>query len=195
MVLLFLTGPLAYMPGAVLSAVVFLIGINLIDLQGMRTIYAQARAELWVALITAAVVVLVGVEQGILLAMAMSLIDHTRKGYRPRNTVVVKADHGGWRTQPVTKPGEFEPGLLAYRFSHSMYYANAETLSEEVTSLVKQAQPPMRWFCIDAAAVDDIDFSAGQTLLSLYGLLNAKGIRLVFVMTPEETKPSWTATA
>ena len=53
LVLLFLTGPLAYMPDAVLSAVVFLIGIDLIDIEGMKSMYAHRRSEFWVALITA----------------------------------------------------------------------------------------------------------------------------------------------
>ena len=71
LVLLFLTGPLAYMPEAVLSAVVFLIGIDLIDIQGMKRIYAQRRSEFWVALITTLMVVFVGVEQGIILAIVL----------------------------------------------------------------------------------------------------------------------------
>ena len=124
-VLLFLTGVLAYMPDAVLSAVVFLIGVNLIDVKGMRTIFAEAPSEFWVALITA-VVVFVGVEQGILLAMALSLLDHVRRGYRPKNTVVVANKAGGFHTLPVNQPAQFEPGLLVYRFSHSMYDANAQ---------------------------------------------------------------------
>ena len=188
LVLLFLTEALAYMPEAVLAGVVFLIGIDLIDIQGMRKIYTQARSEFWVALITAAVVVVVGVEQGILLAIVLSLVDHTRKGYKPKNMVIVKADRGGWRTRPVADPDQFEPGLLVYRFSHSMYYANAEQLSEQVSELVKEAQPPLRWLCIDAAAVDDIDYSAGQTLSSLFELLKDKGVRLVFVMVSDEVK-------
>src|SRR5210317_305976 len=69
LVLLFLTGPLAYMPEAVLSAVVFLIGVDLIDIQGLRRVFAQRQSEFWVALITALTVVLVGVEQGIILAI------------------------------------------------------------------------------------------------------------------------------
>ena len=84
LVLLFLTGPLAYMPAAVLSAVVFLICVHLIDVKGMRRIYRERPAEFWVALITAATVVLVGVKQGILLAMFLSLVSHTRHGYRPQ---------------------------------------------------------------------------------------------------------------
>ena len=83
LVLLFLTAPLAYMPEAVLSAVVFLIGMDLIDLKGMRNIFQERRSEFWVALITALMVVFVGIEQGIILAITLSLIDHTRHGRAP----------------------------------------------------------------------------------------------------------------
>jgi MFS superfamily sulfate permease-like transporter len=187
-VLLFLTGVLAYMPDAVLSAVVFLIGVNLIDVKGMRTIFAEAPTEFWVALITAVVVVLVGVEQGILLAMVLSLLDHVRRGYRPKNTVVVANKSGGFHTEPVNKPAQFEPGLLVYRFSHSMYYANAQAFSDEVLELVKDAQPPLSWFCLDAAAIDDVDFSAAATLRSTYGILKEQGIRLVFAAVGDDVK-------
>jgi high affinity sulfate transporter 1 len=188
LVLLFLTGPLAYMPEAVLSAVVFLIGVGLIDLKGMWSIYAQARSEFWVALITALTVVFVGVQQGIVLAMVLSLLDHVRRGYRPKNLLIVGHEGGGWRTAPVNKAEEFEPGLLVYRFSHSMYYANAQAFSEEVLALVKNNQPPLSWFCIDAAAIDDVDFSAAATLRSSYGILKEQGIRLVFVAVGDDVK-------
>ncbi|MBV8398771.1 MAG: SulP family inorganic anion transporter, partial [Acetobacteraceae bacterium] len=80
LVLLFLTGPLSYMPSPVLSAIVFLIGLELIDIKGMVRIFTVRRAEFWVALITAVVVIFAGVEQGILLAMALSLLSHVRHG-------------------------------------------------------------------------------------------------------------------
>ncbi len=188
LVLLFLTGALAYMPEAVLSAVVFLIGVDLIDIKGMRKIFVEARSEFWVALITTVVVVVVGVEQGILLAMVLSLLDHVRRGYRPKNTVVVAHEGGGWQTAPVSSPAQFAPGLLVYRFSHSMYYANAQAFSEEVLALVKDAQPPLAWFCLDAAAIDDVDFSAAATLRSTYGILKERGIRLVFAMVGDDVK-------
>ena len=188
LVLLFLTAPLAYMPEAVLSAVVFLIGVDLIDLRGMRRIYAQRRSEFWVALITTLMVVFVGVEQGILLAIALSLIDHTRRGYRPKNVVLLPAESGTWRALPVASGAQAEPGLLIYRFTHSMYYANAQLLSEEVTELVNRAQPPLSWFCIDASAVDDVDYSAAETLRSIFPFLKQKGIRLVVAQVMEDVK-------
>jgi len=163
----------------VLSAVVFVIGIDLIDVAGMRHVFAERRSEFWVATITAAMVVLVGVGEGILLAIVLSLIDHTRRGYRPRNVVVVPTSAGPWRVQPLSSAAQAAPGLLIYRFTHSMYYANCEQLTRELTVLAGRADPPLKWLCIDAAAIDDVDFTAAETLRSLIGLLERRGIKLV----------------
>jgi sulfate permease, SulP family len=185
MVLLFLTSPLAYMPSAALAAIVFGIGLKLIDLTGMREVLRERPWEFWVALLTSAVVVLWGVEQGIMMAMGMSLVAHTRHGYRPKNTVVVIDERGRWRACPVNDPALIAPGLLVYRFSHGMYYANAQQLSEEILALVDRFQPSLRWLCIDAAAVDDVDFTAAATLRSLLDQLSERRIRLVFAVVAE----------
>jgi high affinity sulfate transporter 1 len=180
LVVLFLTGPLANMPKAVLSAVVFLIGVELIDVKGMREIWIQRPSEFWVALVTAVVVIFVGVEPGILLAMVLSLIEHVRRSYRSKNVIVVSDEVGGWRLLPVTTPEQIRPGLLLYRFAHTMYYANAQQLSEQVVDLANGAQPPLVWFCIEASAVADVDFTAASTLRDIHGILKRQGIRLVF---------------
>ena len=89
-VLLFLTGPLQYLPRCVLGAIVFTIAIGLVDLRGLRDIGHESPGELRLALATAAVVVMVGVEQGILLAMVLSLLRHVRHSYRPHTAVLVE---------------------------------------------------------------------------------------------------------
>ena len=129
----------------------------------MRSIRAERPAEFWVALITAAtVIVVMGVEQGILLAIILSLLVHTRHGYGPMNVVLV--GHGGHlRPVPFSQAAQVEPGLVVYRFNHSMYYANAEQLAEQVLALAKWGRP-VSWLCIDLLAVDDVDFSAAATL-------------------------------
>jgi high affinity sulfate transporter 1 len=186
LVLLFLTGPLAYMPEAALAAIVFLIGVDLVDLDGMRKIFEQRRSEFWVALITTLTVVFVGVEQGILLAMVLSLIEHTRRGYRPKNAVLVPSASGVWRAEPLETGAQAAPGLLVYRFNHSMYYANAQQLSEEIAELARRADPPLRWLCIDAAAVDDVDYTAAETIRSIYRMLRERGVRLAVAQVMED---------
>jgi SulP family sulfate permease len=187
-VLLFATAPLAYMPSAALSAIVFGIGLKLIDLAGMRAILRERPWEFWVALLTTAVVVLWGVEQGIVLAMGLSLVAHTRHGYRPRNTALVTDARGRWHARPVTSPAQIAPGLLIYRFSHGMYYANAQQLSLEILALVDEAQPPLVWLCVDAAAVDDVDYTAAATLKVLQGELEARGIQLKFSEVSDDVR-------
>ena len=187
-VLLFLTKPLAYMPEAVLSSVVFLIGMELVDALGMRRILAERPAEFWVALITALVVIFVGVEQGILLAIVLSILIHTRHGYKPKNAVLEVDQTGRPHMVPVSSHAQAIPGLMVYRYHHSMYYANAELFSQEVLELVNTAQPPLSWFCIDATAVDDVDFTAAATLRETYELLKEKGVRLVMAEVEEDIR-------
>jgi len=94
----------------------FLIGVELIDIKGMKNIYAKAPSEFWVALITAAVVVFWGVEQGILLVMVLSLLDHVRRGYKPKNAVVVPrlAHPAGKQSGPVRAGAAGLPLLAQY---------------------------------------------------------------------------------
>jgi high affinity sulfate transporter 1 len=187
-VLLFLTQPLAYMPEAVLSSVVFLIGIELVDYKGMRRIYVERPVEFWVALITALIVIFVGVEQGILLAIVLSILIHTRHGYKPKNALLSVDPSGKAHLVPLNTHAQVMPGLMIYRFHHSLYYANTDLFSQEVLDLANNAQPPLAWFCIDAVAVDDIDFSAAATLREIYQLLKEKGIRLVMVEVDEDIR-------
>jgi high affinity sulfate transporter 1 len=162
-VLLFLTKPLQYLPNAVLAAVVFLIGVKLIDIANMRAIYRLRKDEFWVAAVTATVVVCVGVEQGIILAIILSIVLHVRRHYTPRDRVLGWA-HDGSVTSALPTPGTVsEPGLVVYRFGVGLFYANAERLSEEVIGLVDVPDPP-RWFVLDADAIDDVDFTGGETL-------------------------------
>jgi len=179
LVLLFLTAPLAFMPEAALSAIVFLIGVGLIDLAAMRRVFEQRRSEFWVALITALTVVVAGVQQGILLAIALSLIEHTRHGYRPKNAVLVPDGSGGRQTRPVETAAQAAPGLVIYRFTHSLYYANCQQFADEISFLANTGEPPLRWLCLDASAIDDVDYSAAEILRLVHAMLQAKGIRLV----------------
>jgi sulfate permease, SulP family len=189
LVLLFLTSPLAFMPNAVLSAVVFLIGVELVDTPGMSRILAQRKAEFWVALLTAAVVVFVGVEQAIILAIVLSLLEHTRRGYKPKNTVLAQGASGRLQPVPITKPAELLPGLAVYRFNHSMYYANSDLFGEQVLELAKEADPePLRWLCLDLTAVDDVDYTAGAAIAQAIKELKDRNIRLVFVHASDEVR-------
>ena len=178
-VLLFLTKPLSYMPHAVLSAVVFLIGLRLIDVKGMRNVLRLRPVEFGVALITAATVVLVGVEQGIILAILLSIVAHTRHSYRPYDRLLVRGQGNVWQSQPLESGAQARPGLMIYRFGASLYYANAARFASELGDLVKQAQPSLKWLCLAAETMDDLDYTGSAILRRGLDQLQQAGITFV----------------
>ena len=157
----------------------FLIGTELVDLRGLRRIYRERPWEFWVAVITGAVVVFVGVEQSILLAIVLSLIVHTRHGYLVNNMLLAPDEALGWRQRPVSTRAQATPGLMIYRFMHNIYYANCHVLSVEIMGLANHESGAPSWICIDASAVNDVDFTAAETLRTLHRDLDARGIKLV----------------
>ena len=174
-VLLFLTKPLQYLPNAVLAAVVFVIGLKLVDVRNMRKIWRLRKDEFWVAVVTAAVVVTIGVEQGIILAILLSVILHVQRHYAPHDLVVSVDERGRVTVKPPVPGTVSEPGLVIYRFAVGLFYANAERLAEEVQGLVDVPHPP-RWFVLDAGAMDDIDYTGGLALLEVARQLEARGV-------------------
>ncbi|HEV2255032.1 MAG TPA: SulP family inorganic anion transporter [Streptosporangiaceae bacterium] len=165
-VLMLLTGPLAYLPDAALAAVVFVIAVELVDVKGIRNILACRKHEFAVALVTAAAVVVLGVEYGIALAIIASMVDHLRHSYNPLNSVLVKSLEGHWHAIPDEPGARTEEGLVIYRFGTSLYFANANRLFEDVTMLVARGDP-LRWMVIDFAAIGDVDYTASAVLLKV----------------------------
>jgi sulfate permease, SulP family len=177
-VLLFLTKPLEYMPDAVLAAVVFLIGVELVDRAGMKGIWRVRKGEFWIATVTAVFVIAVGVQQAVVLAIILSLLDYVRRGYRPARSVVIEDRRGHLHREAVGSGATASPGLVVYRFGADLFYANANTFSEDLNALA--AETGVEWICVDAAAISDIDYSGWKTLVDLKKTLDEKGIRLVF---------------
>jgi len=179
LVLVLLTGPLAYLPDAALATVVFVIAIELIDLRRMRGILAIRKHEFAVALLTMAAVVVLGVEFGIVLAIIASIIDHLRHSYRPLNCVLVKSAEGHWQPVPAGPGARTMEGLVVYRFGTSLYYANASRFLEDVAALVGQGGP-LRWLVIDCAAIGDVDYTASLVLAGVVEHAHQRNVRLVF---------------
>ncbi len=164
-VLLALTSPLGHLPLAALAAVVFLIGIDLVDVAGMRRLLAVRAGEFALAVLTALAVIALGVEQGLAAAVIASIVVHLRHSYNPTTSVLVRQPRGHWQNAPVTPDQRSAGGLVVYRFPSNPYYANAHRLAEDLRAL-KSSAVPLEWLCLDCAGIADIDFTAAETLRS-----------------------------
>jgi MFS superfamily sulfate permease-like transporter len=175
-VVLFFTGALKDMPNAVLAGIVFLIGLDLIDQIGLRRILARRPSEFVIAAITGVVVFAWGVEQGIILAIVLSLAEIIRRQYKPKDFVVGVTQEGTPTYLAATPGAQSRPGLIVFRYDADLFYANTSRFIDDLEALVEHAPDPVRWLVLDAGAIDDIDYSAGIALSGLLDYLDARDI-------------------
>jgi sulfate permease, SulP family len=188
LVLLFLSKPLQYLPQCVLGALVFLVAIRMINLRSLKAIRVESPAEFALASATAVVVVTVGVEQGILLAMVMSLLRIVHHSYHPRSGVMVSESDGTWKLTPAVAGAVTEPGLVLYRFGAALYYANASRFADEILAVVGPSPTSVRWLIVDSEAITNVDYSAARVVQELKANLTATGVVFGFARLPWNTK-------
>jgi MFS superfamily sulfate permease-like transporter len=188
LVLLFLTHPLQYLPRCVLGAIVFIVAIRLVDLRGMGAIRQESPGEYLLAVTTAGVVVLFGVEQGIVLAMVLSLLRIVKHSYHPHTAVLTKGEAGLWQLSPVVPGAVTEPGLVIYRFGAALFYANAGRFADEIQLLAGPASS-LRWIIVDAGAITHVDYTAARVVVELQKDLAQRGVELVFAHVQSDLKP------
>jgi sulfate permease, SulP family len=188
LVLLFFAGPLEYLPRCVLGALVFIIAIRLINLRTLLGIRRESPGEFSLALTTAIVVVAAGVEQGIVLAMILSLLRVIQHSYHPHSGVMVPNGDGSWDLDSVAPGAMTEPGLVIYRFGAALFYANVNRFAEEVNCLVGQPPSPVRWLIVETEAITQVDYSAARVIRELQQNLTSCGTQLGFARMPWELK-------
>lgn len=176
---LFFTGLLADMPKAVLGAIVFVIGLDLVDITGLKGVLRINKAEFGIAVLTAVVVCAIGVEQGIILAIVVSILNLVRRQYLPKDYVVSIDPQGEPTYSPVTLGEVSAPGLIMFRYDAELFYANANRFVDDVQSLIESAPEPVEWFVLDASSLDTVDYSAGKSLEQLLGYLEERKVQAV----------------
>jgi len=192
-VLFFLSGPLQYLPRCVLGALVFLVAVHLVDLRGLLSMRSESPGEFAVAVATAAVVILAGVEDGILLAMVMSLFRIVHHSYHPHTGVIIPDINKTWKIVPPGPGVVTRPGLAIYHFGASLFYANSSRFADEIHALpalhtAAGNAAPLRWIVVDAEAISNIDYSAARAVAALRNDLAELGIVLGFARLAWQTK-------
>ncbi len=181
LMLLFVPGLVQSMPQPTLAAVVIAASISLFDLQELRRLRHVRSPEFRLALACGLGVALVGVLQGIVIAVLLSVAYIFKRAWQPYWTVLGKdKDIPGYhdlRRYPDARP---VPGLLIIRWSAPLFFANASLFRDRIRTLVAESDPAPKWVLIAAEPITDIDTTAGAMLVDLDLELNAAGIHLAF---------------
>ncbi len=193
-ILLFLTGPVQYLPQAVLGAVIVAAGINIVEPAAWRALAAIDRVEVSIAAVTTGCVVFFGVLEAIVVAVGLSIIDTVRRSARPYDAVLGWVPHlDGYRDVALHPSAEITPGVVVYRLDDRLFFANAQYVKGRVREAIGAAPTETSWFVFDAEAVNHIDSTGIEALLDLTRELQKEQITLVVARLRTRMLPDFDA--
>jgi high affinity sulfate transporter 1 len=180
LVLVFATGLFVYVPTAALAAIVFTIGIHLVKFAELKQIWQMRRSECIIALVALGGVAVLGVQEGVMIAVILSLVERLRRQYHPLDEVLLRdqvyatwaLDRFGKRKNQMDAPA----GLLVYRFNDAIFFENAAYFYKRAVRALKKAKQPVTYFVLDASAISDVDYTAAKEIERFATLLNADDI-------------------
>jgi high affinity sulfate transporter 1 len=179
LVLLVATGLLRDVPVAALAAVVTVAVLRLFEPRAALTLWRVRRAEFAIAMAALAGVAVIGVLEGVVIAMALSLLDFLRRSSHPHDAVLgLLPGRIGFHDVARVRGTRQVPGALVYRFDAPLFYANAERFRSRVRTLTRR-RDDLRIVVIEASTIPDIDVTAARMLGELQEELAERDIRLV----------------
>lgn len=174
-------GATAYLPDATLAAVVIVAATALVDVSGMVRMFRMSRIEFALAVAAFVGVALVGVLEGVLVAIGLSFAAVVARAWQPYRTELVQvADRPGFHDVARHPTGRRIPGLVLVRFDAPLFFANGGIFDDYVRSVIAAARERVDWVIVAAEPVTGIDTTAVDELVDLDTYLASKGIRLVF---------------
>jgi high affinity sulfate transporter 1 len=182
---LFLTPLFRTLPEATLGAVVIHAVWHLIDFKKLQGYYRIKRIDFWAALVAMVGVLMLGILQGLILAIFLSLLGLLAAAKNPATAVLGKApDENVYHNLEHYPDGVTYPGLIIFRFDDQLFFANAPNFQQHIRELVA-ADPAAHWVLIDAESMNDIDITGTDMLGELHDELARANIQLHFARMKE----------
>jgi high affinity sulfate transporter 1 len=177
--LLFFNSLLAALPQSALAAVVIVAALSLMDIRALRRYLQIRRSAFAISLVATAGVVLLGVLQGIVVAVVLAIALFFRRNWWPHGAILGKLPGAkGWHDVKTNPDAEQIPGIVVYRWEAPLFFANAGSFGQQIRKIVRDCHP--RWVVLQCEAVTDVDVTAAEMLERLDNELNAAGTHLAF---------------
>ena len=170
-------GVLKDVPLTTLAAILMYIAYRLFNGRDLAAIYRFNLFEFGLAAVTLLAVVLIGVVQGIGVAVGLAILDRIRLSSRPQLHVMGRIPGTTSWARPALDPtAEHVPGVLVALFATPIWYANAEHFRDQVSDALGEAPQPVRAFVLDAMGMSDIDFTGTRSMRQVIDRFERDGI-------------------
>jgi len=181
LMLLFFPNLVRNLPDSALAAVVISAAIGLIEVAGVRKLYRLRRTEFALSIACFLGVAVLGVIEGIFIAVGLALLDFIRRAWRPYDAVLGRVEGlKGYHDVARHPDAKRIPGLVLFRWDAPLFFANAEVLADRLRLAIAPSPTPVRWVIVAAEPVTDLDTTAADVLQQLDEELAAEGVDLRF---------------
>lgn len=180
LLLVFFNGLLADLPNSALAAVVIAAALSLADFRVLARVWRVRRSAVVLSLVASAGVVFLGVLEGILVAVVLSILLFFQRNWWPHGEVLGRVPGlDGWHSANQGDDLVEQPDVVVFRWEAPLFFANSGMFADQIRELVKERRPS--WIVLQCEAITDIDVTAAGMLERLDNELNAKGVHLAFV--------------
>jgi len=187
--LLFVPGLVRNLPQSALAAIIIVASISLFDTPGLRHLWKVQKSEFAIAIACILGVALVGVLEGIVIAVIFSILQFFQRSWQPYSAVLGKPEGvPGYHDLKRYPDASQIPGLLMIRWDAPIFFANANVFRKLVRGLIAQIEPKPYWVLVAAEPITDVDTTAAEMLVDLDEELNANGIHLIFAELKDPVK-------
>jgi high affinity sulfate transporter 1 len=175
-----LPGLVADLPQTALAAVVIAAALSLLDVPSLLRYARVRRSALLISTVATLGVVLLGVLQGIVIAIVLSILLFFRRNWWPHGSVLgLSPSLASWHSVDAVEDAQPMPGVIVFRWEAPLFFANAGLFRRAVRGLVAET-PGTRWVVLQCEAITDIDVTAADVLRQLDEELNAQGVHMGF---------------
>jgi sulfate permease, SulP family len=179
------------LPVATLAAILIFIATRIFPLRDLIGIARYDRVEFGLAVITLLTVALVGVEQGIGVAVALAIVDRTRLSARPHVQVLGRIPSTtSWAPLGGTQHSVEVPGILVALFATPLWYANADHFRTQLTAAINRSGRSLGLVVLDAIGMTDLDYTGSRALSAVLDQLDRRGVRFAMARTNTAVRAS-----
>ncbi len=179
---LFFTPLFYFLPNAILAAIILVAVLGLIDLKQCKYLWKTDRADFYMMLSTFAGTLIIGIKEGILIGVGLSLAMMIYKTTEPHMAVLGQIPNTNFfKNIKRFKEAVEIKGFLIVRFDSRIYFANVNYFKEKIEEIVLLKSSDLKVLIIDAQSISSIDSSGMLALHELLDFCLAKNIELAFV--------------
>jgi sulfate permease, SulP family len=179
LVVLFLTGLFSKLPEPVLAAVVLVAVRGLFKWRQMAKLFELRPSEFGPALGAFIGVLVLGVLDGVVIGALLSLLLVIGRASQSRMSILGRVPGQPQFSSLQENPGNIPvPGLLIVRADEGIFYANADSIKNQIMELVSESDPAARAVVLDMEMTGDLDLAGAEMLAELRKELHEEGITL-----------------